>query len=320
MFSQRALAPLLAALAIMGAACASNGSTGSQPSGSAAARVSYPLHLQTTAGEVTIAHRPQRIVSLSATATQMLYAIGAGSQVAAVDKYSTYPASAPRTNLSGFQPNIEAIASYRPDLVLNDADTGGLVRSLGALHVPVLILPAARDLGGTYAQIDELGRAADHVAGARAAVSGMRSSIARIVASVPKLTVTLRVYHELDPTYYSATSATFIGEIYKMFGLSNIADQAGLTKNSGYPQLSGEYVVSANPQLIVLADTVCCHQSAATVATRPGWGQIDAVRHRLVLGVDDALASEWGPRIVEFVAIVAGEVKRAEQAYAPASP
>lgn len=320
MFSQRALAPVLAALAILGAACASSGPPESQPATSSAARVSYPMHLDTSAGEVTIPHRPQRIVSLSATATQMLYAIGAGPQVVAVDRYSTYPASAPRTNLSGFQPNIEAIASYRPDLVLNDADTGGLVRSLGALHVPVLILPAAKDLVETYAQIDELGQATDHQAGAGTAVSGMRSRIARIVASVPKPSLPLRVYHELDPTYYSATSATFIGEIYKMFGLSNIADRAGLTKNSGYPQLSGEYVVSADPQLIVLADTVCCHQSAATVASRPGWGQIDAVSHHLVLGVDDALASEWGPRIVEFVAIVAREVERAERVYAAASP
>jgi len=278
------------------------------------------VHLQTTAGEVTIAHRPHRIVSLSATATQMLYAIGGGSQVVAVDKYSTYPASAPRTNLSGFQANIEAIASYRPDLVLNDADMGGLVRSLGALHVPVLILPAAKDLHETYAQIDELGKATDHRAGATETVSAMRSAIARIVASVPKPARPLRIYHELDPTYYSATSATFIGQIYKLFGLSNIADQAGLTKNSGYPQLSGEYVVSADPQLVVLADTVCCHQSAATVAGRPGWGQVDAVRHHLVLGVDDSLASEWGPRIVDFVTIVAREVKQAERVYSAAAP
>jgi iron complex transport system substrate-binding protein len=317
---RRALAPVLAALAIMGAACASSGPPGTQPATSSAARVSYPVRLDTSDGEVTIAHRPQRIVSLSPSATQMLYAIGAGSQVVAVDTYSTYPASAPRTNLSGFQPNIEAIASYRPDLVLNDSDTGGLVRSLGVLHVPVLILPAAKDLPETYAQIDELGHATDHLAGAGAAVSGMRSRIAAIVASVPKPAEPLRVYHELDPTYYSATSATFVGEIYKMFGLSNIADRAGLTKNSGYPQLSGEYVVSADPQLIVLADTVCCHQSAATVASRPGWGGIAAVRRGLVVPVDDGLASEWGPRIVDFVAIVAQEVKRAERVYPPASP
>ena len=319
MSSKRALAPLLA-LAILGAACASSDSPASQPSASSATRVSYPVRLQTTAGEVTIADRPHRIVSLSATATEMLYAIGAGPQVVAVDKYSTYPRSAPRTNLSGFQPNIEAIASYRPDLVLNDADIGGLVRSLGALHVPVLILPAANDLKGTYAQIDELAEATDHIVGARDTVSRMRSEIARIVASVPKPAESLRVYHELDPTYYSATSATFIGEIYKMFGLRNIADQAGLTKNSGYPQLSGEYVVSADPQFIVLADTVCCHQSATTVAARPGWGQIAAVRHHLVLGINDSLASEWGPRIVDFVSVVAREVKRAESVYSQASP
>jgi len=268
----------------------------------------------TTSNRLAV-HRPMRIVSLSATATQMLYAIGAGSQVVAVDQYSTYPASAPRTKLSGVQPNIEAIARYRPDLVINDADVGNLSRSMKTLHVPVLIEPVAKSLDESYRQIDELGAATGHVAGARATVATMRAKIAQIVASVPRSAARLRVYHELDPTFFSATTGTFIGQIYRLFGLRNIADKAGIRKNSGYPQLSAEYVVAANPQIIVLADTVCCHQSARTVARRPGWTRVDAVRHGLVLAVDDGLASEWGPRIVGFVARVAAMLKRAEAVY-----
>jgi iron complex transport system substrate-binding protein len=254
-------------------------------------------------------------VSLSASATQMVFAIGAGPQVIAVDQYSTYPASAPRTKLSGFQPNVEAITGYRPDLIVIESDQGGLVRSMNAVHVPVLVLPAAKDLDASYAQITELGRVTGHPDDARTVVGGLRQQIASVVASVPKPTVALRVYHELDQTYFTATSATFIGQIYKMFGLSNIADKAGLTKNSGYPQLSSEYVVSANPQLIVLADTVCCHQTSKAVASRPGWQRIDAVRRGEVIAVDDSLASEWGPRIVDYVKLVAREVRRAETAY-----
>jgi iron complex transport system substrate-binding protein len=270
--------------------------------------------------QVTIPRQPRRIVSLSASATQMLYAIGAGPQVVAVDKYSTHPASAPRTNLSGLQPNIEAIASYRPDLLATDSDPGGLARSMGALHVPVLILPAAKDLAATYAQIVQLGRATNHLGQARSVVGGMRTRIAAIVASAPKVNPPLRVYHELDQTYYSATSATFIGQIYKMFGLANVADTAGLTRNRGYPQLSSELIVSADPQLIFLADTVCCRQSALTVARRPGWSRIAAVRRGEVIGVDDALASEWGPRIVDFIALVADDIRQAESAYTSPSP
>jgi iron complex transport system substrate-binding protein len=243
----------------------------------------------------------------------MVFAIGAGSQVVAVDQYSTYPASAPRTKLSGFQPNVEAIEGYRPDLVLIESDQGSLVKSMTALHVPVLVLPAARDLAGSYDQITELGRVTGHQEGASSVVSDMRTRIAAIVASVPK--TTLSVYHELDQTYYTATSATFIGQIYAMFGLTNIADKAGLTKNSGYPQLSSEYIVSANPQLIVLADTVCCHQSVKTVGARPGWARIEAVRRGEVIGADESLASEWGPRIVEYIALVAQAVRHAESVY-----
>lgn len=279
-----------------------------------AAAVAYPQQITTSAGLVTIPKKPERIISLSATATQMVFAVGAGRQVVAVDQYSTYPTNAPRTKLSGFQPNIEAITGYRPDLVLIESDQGGLVKSMNALHVPVLVLPAAKDLSGTYDQINELGRVTSHVDGAQRLVSNMRHEIAQIVTSVPKAS-NLSIYHELDQTYYTATSATFIGQIYKMFGLTDIADKAGLTKNSGYPQLSSEYIVSADPQLIVLADTVCCKQTKASVAARPGWSKIAAVQHDEVIPVDDSLASQWGPRIVDYVRLVAGVVTHAESVY-----
>jgi iron complex transport system substrate-binding protein len=311
---------LLSASAIAASSCASSGTTPQRPVADRTGATPYPVKLRDATGAVTIPHRPTRIVSLSATATQMLYAIGAGSQVVAVDSYSTYPSSAPRTKLSGFQPNVEAIARYRPDLVVNDADVGNLSRSLQTLHIPVLIEPAAKSFVASYQQIDDLGDATDHADGARKTVASMRAQIARIVASVPRPTKPLRIYHELDPTFYSATTVTFIGQIYRMFGLRNVADKAGTTKNSGYPQLSAEYVVASNPQVIVLADTTCCHQSAHTLSARPGWSRVDAVRHDLVLGVDDSLASEWGPHIVEFVARVAGLLQRAETVYGSQHP
>jgi iron complex transport system substrate-binding protein len=133
----------------------------------------------------------------------------------------------------------------------------------------------------------------------------MRTRIAAIVKSVPPTRRHLRVYHELDPTYYSATSDTFIGSIYKLFGFRDIANAAGAAAGTQYPQLSAEYIIQQNPQLVVLADTRCCQQTAATVAARPGWSTIAAVRHHRVVGVGDDIASRWGPRIVEFAAAVA---------------
>src|SRR5216684_1221197 len=141
--------------------------------GAAAAAPQFPLTLKAANGKVTIAHRPSRIISLSATATEDLFAVGAGKQVVAVDSYSTYPANAPRTKLSGFTPNVEAIAKYRPDLVVVSDDMHNIVAQLGKLHVPVLVESAAVNLNGVYAQIEQLAQATGHVAGAKQVVAGM---------------------------------------------------------------------------------------------------------------------------------------------------
>ena len=251
---------------------------------------------------------PHRIVSLSPTATEDLFAIGAGKQVVAVDADSNYPASAPQTKLSGYTPNVEAIAKYKPDLVVVSYDPHGFVSQLKKLGIKVLTQPGASDLSQAYAEIRQLGRLTGHVQQATSVVHSMQSQMKAIVASVPAAKRHLSVYHELDQTYYSATSSTFIGSIYKLFGFKNIADGAGTS--SGYPQLSAEYILKQDPQIIVLADTKCCSQSAATVAARPGWSTLSAVKDKRVIGVNDDIASRWGPRIVQFARAVAEIAKK----------
>jgi iron complex transport system substrate-binding protein len=251
---------------------------------------------------------PQRIVSLSPTATEDLFAIGAGKQVIAVDDQSNYPASAPKTKLSGYTPNAEAIAAYKPDLVVASNDLNGLVKTLGTLHIRVLLEPAAATFNGAYAQMVQLGQVTGHLARSKALVAKLRGQMRSIVASLPKRATKLSVYHELEPDYYSVTSKTFIGQVYTTLGLHDIADAADKT-GSGYPKLSAEYILSANPDLIVLADSVCCGQTAAKVAKRPGWQNISAVKNGGVIAVNDDIASRWGPRIVDFVRAVAAGVR-----------
>jgi len=256
---------------------------------------------------------PHRIVSLSPTATEMLFAIDAGPQVVAVDDQSNFPANAPKTKLSGFTPNVEAIVAYHPDLVVASDDTGGIVHAMGLLSIPTLIQPSAANLEVSYSQINQLGEATNHVAEAQALVKKMRAEIVAAVAQIAKPSRPLKVYHELDDTYYSATSKTFIGQVYQLLGLQNIADGA-TGAASDYPQLSSEYIVSSNPDLIILADTNCCHQNATTVGARPGWSHIAAVRTGEVVGVDDDIASRWGPRVVDFLIAVTAHVAQLEQA------
>jgi iron complex transport system substrate-binding protein len=250
---------------------------------------------------------PKRIVSLSPTATESLFAIGAGKQVVAVDELSDYPKRAPRTKLSGYSPNVEAIAGFRPDLVVLFGNVNDVAPGLRSLGIRVLIQEPAQNLRGTYSQIQQLGAVTGHRKAAAALVKRMKRGIAQAVAGIPKRQRT--VYHELTPDFYSATSNTFIGRIYRLFGLLNIADAADRS-GSGFPQLSAEYILSANPSLIVLADAKCCGQSAATVASRPGWSGVAAVRTRSIVAIDDSVASRWGPRVVQFVRAVGRALKR----------
>src|SRR5258706_1969536 len=227
-----------------------------------------------TIGDVTIAAKPARVISLSPTATEMLFGMGAGPQVIAVDDQSDYPAGVPKTDLSGFTPNVEAIAAKNPDLVVVSNDTNNVVAGLGALKIAVLVEPAAATIDGSYKQIDELGRATGNAAAAAGEASTMKQQFADLAGQLAPHTG-LRYYHELDPTYYTATSKTFIGAVYALAGLENIGDAAD-SGGTGYPQLSAEFIVNANPDVVFLADTICCGQNASTVGAREGWSQIGA--------------------------------------------
>jgi iron complex transport system substrate-binding protein len=249
---------------------------------------------------------PHRIVSLSATATESLFAIGAGPQVIAVDDQSDYPRQAPRTKLSGFTPNVEAIAGYKPDLVIVAYDPNGLAATLRGLGIRVLVQNAARNLNDAYNQILTLGRDTGRLPVATRVVTRMKTQISALLAKATPRARGLSVFHELGPDLYSATSSTFIGRVYALFGLRNIADAADTAGSGGYPKLSAEYVVSRSPDIVVLADINCCAQSAQTVAARPGWKNVTAVRTGTIVRIDDSIASRWGPRIVNFVRAVAG--------------
>jgi iron complex transport system substrate-binding protein len=275
----------------------------------AAALAVVSLSAAASSQQKHIRHRYHRIISFSPTATEDLFAIGAGKQVVAVDSQSNYPKRAPHTTLSAYNPNVEAVANYHPDLVVIFYDPGNFASQLRQLGIKVVNEPAAKNLRQAYRQILNLGRLTGHTRGAKAVVHSMRTHLAAIVRSVPATRRHLRVYHELDPTYYSATSGTFVGSVYKLFGFRDIADGAGGT-GDGYPQLSAEYIIAKDPQIIVLADTRCCGQSYATVAGRPGWSSITAVQHHRVYAANDDVASRWGPRIVQFARTVARIAKQ----------
>ena len=302
------------ALALSLAACGSyggpdpvaTGDTGGSPSEEAP---EFPVTVGGTNGSVTIQRQPERIVSLSPTATEDLFAIGAGDQVIAVDDQSDFPAVAPTTELSGFEPNVEAIAGYEPDLVVFATEPGDLGASLEALGITALQLDAAPTLAVAFDQIEQLGLATGHTPEAETLVADLQAAVDELVAGADPSSG-LSFYFELDDTFYSVTSKTFVGQLFELLGLRNIADAAG-KGSGGYPQLSAEYIIEADPDLIFLADTECCGQTPETVAERPGWDGIAAVADGGVVPLDEDVAQRWGPRVVDLLEEIAAAAEAA---------
>ena len=263
----------------------------------------FPATVTGEGFSVTLEERPEAVVSLSPTATEMLFAIGAGDQVIAVDDQSDYPPGVPVTDLSGWEPNVEAIAGYEPDLVIISFDPGGVRDSLESLDVPVIIQGPAEDLDGVYEQLRQLGAATGNAEETEVLAESMRSRIEELAERYGPLGVGRSFYYELDDTFFSVTSSTIAGQVFALFGLENIAD--AMPEEAGsYPQLSAEYIVESNPDLIFFGCGEFCDTTSETISAREGWDSIGAVRDGAVIEMDPDLSSRWGPRLAEFVELV----------------
>jgi len=302
----------IASLSLITAACGSDNATEPSPTspapatapGSAPVDTGFPVTIDVYGTPFTVDARPERIVSLSPSSTEGLFAVGAGPQVIAVDEFSDFPAEAPTSGLSGFTPNVEAIIALDPDLVVVSYDPGDLVASLSATGVQVLILDAAVDLEDVLRQLTILGAVTGNSATAADVVAGLEARIATAIASAPTLDEPLTYFHLLDETLFTVTSSTFIGSVYDVFGLINVADAADPDGSAfGYPQLSAEFLVDADPDLVFLSTG-----DAVSFAALPVLGQLRAVGEGAVIELAPDISSRWGPRIVDFLEQIARAV------------
>lgn len=320
---RRALVAVFLGAAGLLAACGSDADTATESTAPAATTddgtatsdpaAAFPVEIDTASGPVTIETRPEAIVSMSPTATEMLWAVGAGDQVKAVDSLSNYPAGTPVTDLSAYEPNLEAIAAQEPDLVVLGYANDEIEAGLAGLGIPVLLAEAATSLDDTYGQIAELGLATGHPDEAAAVNASLRSGIDEVVKGMPAPAgAKPKVYHELDDTFFSASSGSFIGQLYQLLGYDNIADAADPDGSVGYPQLNAEEIIQSNPDVIVITDAYS--YGPADIAARPGWDTIKAVADDRVVVVNDDVASRWGPRVVEFLRTIAAATPTAAPA------
>ncbi len=244
--------------------------------------------------------KPDKIISLSPSLTEILFAIGAAPQIIAVDSQSNFPKSVPRTDLSAYEPNLEAIASFKPDLVVLSYDIGDVVKGLNLVGIDTLLLPAPPDFREILNQIKILGRVTGNSKKAIKLVIKLEKGMNRLTKIRQKRRVE-KIYHEIDENYYSASSFSFIGSIYQMLNLKNIADGAD-KEGYGYPKLSPEYIISSNPDLIILPGKNS--NQIIKIMKRPGWDHVNAVKSKKFIRIDRDIASRWGPRVLDFAASI----------------
>jgi iron complex transport system substrate-binding protein len=289
-----------------GSTSAPGGAVSAVPGSSGPKVSSYPVTFTMGDAVVTLDEQPTRVVSLSPSITEMLFAIGAGPQVTAVDKSSDHPTGTPITDLSGFKPNVEAIAGYEPDLVVLARDRDGVADGLAALEIPTLVLTNPTTLEGVYAQIELLGRATGHEDEATALTRSMHGDIEAILADLGDDPTPITAYYELSDGLDTVGPDTFLGELLGLAGYENIADEAP-DAAGGFPTLTNEFVVDADPAVIFVAHSDGTDVDTATIAGRPGWSGIQAVADGRVVALDTDLASRWGPRLVDLLRILVEE-------------
>jgi iron complex transport system substrate-binding protein len=279
--------PLLVAFVL---ACGGDGGGAAAPNAGA---TGFPLTITQSDGvRLTIEAPPQRIVSLASHATEVICALGAGDRLAAVDRFENCPAgSRAKPEVDSFQPNLEAIVGFRPDLVYVFSNQGGVVEALRRAGVPVLFLQVPATLQGVFENIALIGAVTGRAGAADALIADMRRRVDAVKARLASLERGPRFFHELDSTLYTVRNDTFIGELYVLLKGQNIAADA----QTAYPQLSSETVIARDPEVIVLADEAAVDD----VRGRAGWSVISAVRQGRVCRVDGALLSRPGPRIVD---------------------
>jgi iron complex transport system substrate-binding protein len=289
--------PLLSLL-LLAAACSEDANPASTPTAMPAAdptvaEASEPKSFTGSDGETVVFEvPPSRIVSLASHATEIFCAVGAGEQLVAVEQFANCPAASDtKPAVDAFQPSIEAIVAYNPDLVYAWYDPGGLVQSLRDAGVPVFFLEVPAGIEGLFDNIRLIGEMTGRDDEAEALIEEMEAERDAIVVSIGEGEAGPRIFHESDASLYTARSDTFVGELYTLLKAQNIADGA----ETPYPQLSSEAVVAADPEVIVLADFA----DPAEVAARPGWSAISAVTNGRICPVNPDLTDRPGPNIMQ---------------------
>ncbi|HZY32125.1 MAG TPA: ABC transporter substrate-binding protein [Candidatus Methylomirabilis sp.] len=249
---------------------------------------------------------PERIVALAPSNTEILFALGVEDRVVAVDQWSDHPPAAKtKPRISPFSPSLEQIVKLRPDLILAAHGSAEPVLPLDRHGVKVLVL-APRTLEDVYRNMLLIGRIVEAEGRAKRLVDEMRRRVAAVLAKVrgaprPKVFVELDGSDPIRP--FTAGPGSFVDLLVQLAGGANVA----ASSRTAWPQLSLEELLRADPDMIILAHELVTMnpQTPQTMARRPGWRLLRAVREGSIYPIEGELLSRPGPRIVEGLELLA---------------
>ena len=251
--------------------------------------------------EISLPSSVERIVSLAPSNTEMLFAIGAGSQVVGRDEVSDYPASASEVASIGStfgELNTEAILALEPDLVLAaDITAPEQLQSLEALGLTTFVVPNPTDFDGLYDNLMTIGEITGHGDEAADLADELRSRMEAVIALTADVDST-KVFYEIDGSDPNAPwttgSSTFQDLLIELAGGANVA--AGI---KGWGQLDLEELVIQDPEVIVFATGPFIVTTSQSLGERPGWGGIAAVQSGRVVSIDTNWIDRPGPRLID---------------------
>ena len=238
----------------------------------------------------------QRVISLSTTHTEVIQVLGGESLLVGVDSFSE--TELPIEKIDAFTVTAEDLVELNPDLVVVAFDFNGIIEGLESFEITYALLPPARDFDDVYTQIEEIGILINKSDESSELVSAMQNDVEEIIQNFSSENIT--VFHEIGFTYgiYTINENSFIGEIYNILGINNVANLKEDPFGSGYPEFSEEEVLASNPNLIVVGHSDYLNKD---LSTRLGWEEITAVQSGNVFFLDENLANNWGASSVDLL-------------------
>jgi len=242
----------------------------------------------------------KRVISIAPTPTEILFAIGAGDLVIAVDEYSDYPAEAadlPKVG-NAFSLDTELIVSMKPDIVICSDLVPSGIDAIENNGIPYMIV-AARTVESALNSIKLVGYVTNHSAEASALVASLETRMHAItnLTLVPNVEHP-RVYLEYDSdesNYYTFGPGSFGNDLIRLAGGTNVGE--GLL--SEYPAVDDEFVIGANPEIIVYCTNPWTTVTNETFKNRSGWADIDAVKNDSIFSIETNLVARYGPRLID---------------------